>query len=214
MELKPTFSKKMMGYSPEEVDSYIMPLLAKQNALARENDELKKQLLEALHTLQPAKDAAEKIRNAAAGAQAQADQIVSDAKKQAELLIQTTRAACDSEMEQFQNAVAMEMEIFCELRRLISSFQQTALQQCREQIAQIEHNANRLGTIHQPNEEEFKARVLKKMRADLVEKKQREQAEAQQMRRDGVRNAIRNEKQAATAEQTKSKNVVWTEIGK
>ncbi len=210
MELKPTFTKKMMGYSPEEVDSYIMPLLAKQNALARENDDLKKQLLEALHTLQPAKDAAEKIRNAAAGAQAQAEQIISDAKAQAEALMQATRSACDSEMEQFQNAVAMEMEIFCELRRLVSSFQQTALQQCREQMAQIEHNANRLGTIHQPNEEEFKARVLKKMRADLVEQKQREH----QVRRDGAHNAIRKEKQTASDAQTKSKNVVWTESGK
>ncbi len=210
-ELKPAFSKKLSGYSPEEVDSYIVPLLKKQNELARENDELKRQLLEALHTLQPARENADVLRNAAQQAQKQAEDIIADAKRQAELLMQTARDVCNAELEKYRTAVEQEMQVFLELRQLVRAYQQTALQQCREQMAQIEHNADRLGTLASPSDADFMQNVLQKIRQDVVTKRQQEEMAQKQRKRDTVRTAMQNERAHATAEQTRSNTVVWTE---
>ncbi len=185
-ELKPAFSKKISGYSPEEVDSYIVPLLKKQNELARENDELKRQLLEALHTLQPARENADLLRNAAQQAQKQADEIIADAKRQAELLITTARDVCNAEMEQYRVAVEQEVQVFLELRKLVRAYQQTALQQCREQMAQIEHNADRLNTLAAPNDADFMQNVLQKIRQDVIVKRQQEEAAQKQRSRNAA----------------------------
>ncbi len=213
-ELKPAFSKKISGYSPEEVDSYIVPLLAKQNALMQENDDLKKQLLEALHTLQPAKENAEKIQTAAKLAQEKADQIIGDAKAQAEFLVQSTKNACDAELEQFRVMIEQEMDVFLELRRMIHSFQEMVIAQYKEQLSQIERNANRLGALQHPDEAEFSKRVLQRIREDMIAKKQREKEANEIQERQNLRAAIDAERQNAASEQTKSKNVVWTETGK
>ncbi len=211
-ELKPAFTKKISGYSPEEVDSYIVPLLAKQNALMEENDDLKKQLLEALHTLQPAKENAEKIQNAAKIAQEKANQIVEEAKAQAEFLVQSTKNACDAELENFRLSIEQEMDIFLELRRMIRSFQEMVSAQYKEQLLLIERNANRLAALQAPDEAEFSKHVLQRVREDMIAKRQQDQA-TEEEKRQTLRAAMEAERQNAANEQAKSKNVVWSEDG-
>ncbi len=210
-EMKPAFSKKLNGYSIEEVDSYIVPLLARQSTLAAENDSLKKQLLEALKTLQPAKENAEKLQNAARDAEAKAQAIVAEAQRQADFLIQSARQACDAELAAFRASLQEEAQLFAQMRNLVSSFHARALEQCRAQMEAIERNAQELGAIPVPDEAEFAARVLEKMRADLVAKKQREQEQEQTLRRAELRTAMRTEQYLATGTQGESKNVVWTD---
>lgn len=210
-EMKPAFSRKLNGYSIEEVDSYIVPLLTRQATLAAENDSLKKQLLEALKTLQPAKENAERLQNAAREAEAKAAEIIAEAQKQAEFLLQSARQACDAELEAFRATLQQEAELFAQMRNLVSSFCDRAREQCRVQMEEIERNAQELGAIPVPDTAEFAARVLEKMRADLVAKKQREQEQQDTLRRAELRTAMRTEQYLATGTQGESKNVVWTD---
>ncbi len=210
-EKKPAFARKLNGYSMEEVDSYIVPLLARQSALAQENDSLKKQLLDALKALQPAKENAEKLRNAANQAQAQADQIIAQAKQQAEFLVQSARQACNAELEQFRATIKKEAQVFVELRNIISQFHARTMEQYRAQVELMQKNAQQLGTIQQGSEEEFVSRILENVRADLQAREQRQQEQEQALRRAEIRTAMRTEQYVATDTQGESKHVVWTD---
>ncbi len=201
---KPVFSTKINGYNRDEVDSYIVPLLAKQNALMAENDSLKKQLLEALTTLQPAKENAERIRNAANEAERKAVQIVDNAKQQAQTLLLNAKNACDAEIAAYKEAVAQEVALFDEMRKLIATFNEAAIKQYRAQLESLEQNAKSMSVITQQSGEDFEQRVLKRMKEQMTMQKQQKLEASEAQRR-------ANAPAAAPAETHKSKSSIFSD---
>ncbi len=200
---KPVFSTKINGYNRDEVDSYIVPLLAKQNALIAENDSLKKQLLEALTTLQPAKENAERIRNAANEAERKAAHIVENAQQQAQTLLLNAKNACDAEIASYKEAVAQEMALFDELRKLILSFNELATKQYRSQLESLEKNAKAMTVITQQSGEDFEKRILKRMKEQMTMQKQQKLEATEAQRRAAT--------PAAPAEPHRSKSSIFSD---
>ncbi len=200
---KPVFSTKINGYNRDEVDSYIVPLLAKQNALIAENDSLKKQLLEALTTLQPAKENAERIRNAANEAERKAAHIVENAQQQAQTLLLNAKNACDAEIASYKEAVAKEMALFDELRKLILSFNELATKEYRTQLESLEKNAKAMTVITQQSGEDFEKRILKRMKEQMTMQKQQKLEASEAQRRAAT--------PAAPADAPRSKSSIFSD---
>ncbi len=167
MEQIPNFQKALRGYAPEEVDAYIRTMLDKQESIMLENSDLKDQLLEAIKTLQPAKENADKIANAAARANAQAERILEDAKDQARSLMKATETACEEKIAECRHACEQELSTLIELQKLAVAFREALESQYQKQMDTIHAAAEQLNLISLPDEAQFRATIMEQIRLKI-----------------------------------------------
>lgn len=214
MEQIPVFQKSMRGYATDEVDAYIRALAEKQEALLAENSDLKNQLIDTLALLQPAKENASRIQNAAAEATAEAGRILADAKEQAAALLRSAKEACDAEIAAYRSSVAEELALFTEIRSLALRFKETLDAQYAAQTEAISAAAAKLALAEPKSEAEFSARILSRMREKLIRDKEEKEKAAKSLDPE-IKEALDNERNAvASKDRTRSRTVSWLDGSK
>ncbi|MBQ7500560.1 MAG: DivIVA domain-containing protein [Clostridia bacterium] len=137
LELK-DIPKAVRGYSIPETDNLLKYLYDCYVSLYAEYNALEKKYESAMERVRDSEKDEESIRSALINAQKASSKITREANEKADLIVRSTKVACDKIMDDFRRAVAKEKLKLAAVVEAVQGFKEQLLELHREQMAQIE----------------------------------------------------------------------------
>ena len=130
--------KSVRGYSIPETDSLIKYLYDSYSELYAQYIALEKKYETAMERVMDSEKDEESIRSALINAQKASSKITREANEKAEMIVRSTKVACDKIMDDFRRAIAEEKLKLAAVVEAVQGFKEKLLDLHREQMAQIE----------------------------------------------------------------------------
>ncbi len=156
-----SFSKKLQGYNPTEVDDYIEFLVEKYTELYREYTDVNKKLRVVATRLDEIKGEEESIRSTLINAQKMAERIIRDANDKADLITGAIKERCDAVIADFKRQMLKEKEEMWAIRTAILDFKQDVFDIYAKHIKELQGiNVNALEEIALPDENKIVENII------------------------------------------------------
>ncbi len=159
---KKSFSKAVRGYSITEVDEYMNFLLERYTELFRKNFELEQQLRAAVEIKSELEGEKESVRNTLVNAQKVASKIIETANEQANIIVNSSKDACNTILGELNERINAERDTIVTLKEQVSSLKQELFKTYREHIERIDALTSVSDKIKLKTNEEYMNEVIRK----------------------------------------------------
>lgn len=133
------FKRKLRGYDMDEVDEFLDQVIRAFEALITENNHLKEQLSQVDDKLEQYHNLEETLNRTLVVAQAAADELKANARREADLIIQEARLQAERIVEAGRSKDIKLMEERAELARVIETVRAQTRQALIAQLEIIDH---------------------------------------------------------------------------
>lgn len=117
------FAKKLLGYSPEEVDQLMAEVAEMLGVVAEERRNLVAKVKRMEHSVEEFRQRDETLRDTLMSTQKMVDDIKSGAQREAQLIVEEARAKAEGMVQQGHNRLAQLYEDIENLKRQRSQFE-------------------------------------------------------------------------------------------
>ncbi len=162
------FTRAMRGYNPVEVDEYVEFLIEKYTELYRENDELDRKLKSTVTKLEELRAEEDSIRSALIDAKRAANRIKADAELQADTIIRSAKASCNSILANFNTKIEEGQQTLVALKSDALDLKQELFERYSAHIESIKALTEGIDMSDVPDTAELRREALASMKAGIA----------------------------------------------